>query len=684
MKMNHASAGSARHRQRGAAAVFVAVFITALIAVLLLVLDIGRLYYAQRQLESEANMAALAGAQIVSGCSGSNPGTPGDLAAVTTAVLQSLNDNRGTVGGIADLGPPANLLSTGIGGSPAVELGETVVASDGVTRTFKPLTAGDPNIDSVRVNLSAPQPASFLMSFFSSSNSGRRLYASATAKQAAVGSFYLGTGVANLSGGLLNQLLGGLLCAPGDTACQNSVIALNVASSSAGLAKVGVSLGQLSTALGVSVKDLSDPLTLATQTPVLSKVLNGLASSLGSTASASVTGLLSNLASAVSGNTQQIPLGQLLGAVDGIASNVPFIDLQSLILALGTASQAGTGGQVQPIQLPVNLNVPGVAQVYSFLKIGAPPQLGGPGPAGQTTAKTAEATVMIRISAGTLLNSLLGAVQSLLNGLLNAVGSLLGINTSVSLLSSNLNLGVDVAVAPATASLDTLTCPTATSSPVAGLSTDTAIATVTVGSFSGSAASAPALDTTQTNIPLVEAKIDATHLLLGLANLGSTDVKFSLGLTGVGVGGTGSQNLAPVDRFSVISQAGSSPPNYFLADGAPTSGKTATDNPQTLGSPVSVGLTLGLNETQTGSGLVGALSNLVANLISGVKLLVQPLISLVNGLATAIINPLLQTLGIQLGASTVTMNTASFNQPTIQTNCLPGVSVNNNGCPAAP
>src|SRR3546814_1824697 len=73
-----------------------------------------------------------------------------------------------------------------------------------------------------------------------------------------------------VSGGVLNAVLSGLL---GGSVNLNAV-------DYQGLAGVNVSLGQLATAVGVDVSDLSDPLALTTQTPVLSSVLNGLAGSL--------------------------------------------------------------------------------------------------------------------------------------------------------------------------------------------------------------------------------------------------------------------------------------------------------------------------------------------------------------------------------------------------------------------
>lgn len=704
----------APQRQRGAVAVFVAAGLVALIASLLLVLDIGRLYYAQRQLQLDANMAALAGAQAGSGCLETTDGIPGDPNKIKTVVLQSLQNNR-TPNSLTDLGNPTEPQMSGDGSAfsilnlpgaegslkSEVEVGKVVLGDVSGTpvNTFKPLSVGDSSADAVRVTLVAAKPPSFLMHFFgSSSSSSQYLYASATAKQQALGSFYLGTGVLDLSGGLVNQVLGALLCA-GDAECAQ-VVALNLASASGGLAAANVSLGQLATALNVSVKDLSDPVALSTHTPVLSDVLNGLAGSLSGTTSATVTGLLSSLATAVSGNRNTIPLGQLLGAIDDAAGNVPFVNLTSLISALGAAAQPRVDGQVQPIELQPAVTILG-ATVATFVKIGAPPQLGGPGPAGSTTAKTAEATVMVRISAGALLNGLKTSIVGIVNGLLGVLQAL-GVNSSVNVVPGPLNLGVDIAVAPATASLDKLQCPTAGSGPVASLSADPAIATVKVGTFTGDARDAPALGSSsqpdQADFPLADVNIDASKACIGIgllggcigipANLGKTNIALGLQLTSLAVGGSGNQSLpSDVDQFSFISSPSKAPPGYYLAKGAPSNLPVIpNENPQTVGSPVNAALTLDLTNTETGSGLIGALGHLVKELVTSVTGLVQPLLDVVKGLAASLINPLLQTLGIQLGSATVTMNTAVFNQPVIVTNCLPltpegNIGVNGNGCP---
>lgn len=61
---------AARRRQRGAAAVFAGLAMVALLASVALVIDIGNLYFAQRDLQNKANLAALDTARMASGCYG--------------------------------------------------------------------------------------------------------------------------------------------------------------------------------------------------------------------------------------------------------------------------------------------------------------------------------------------------------------------------------------------------------------------------------------------------------------------------------------------------------------------------------------------------------------------------------------------------------------------------------------
>ncbi|WP_293368478.1 pilus assembly protein TadG-related protein [Nevskia sp.] len=655
-------------QQRGAVGVFMIISLLLLVPILALAINIGQLYYAQRDLEKQATLAALSAVQVASGCA--NDGTPGLLAEVTAEVTRIIVINSN-----GDPATAAATVVTGINGFPGVEIGR-IVSTSGL-RVFSSLPENDPRITAVRVNLTRPQPTPFLIPF-NAIFGGGLLYASATAQQAAQGFFNVGSGLLSVDGGLVNGLLGALLCAPGDAACQASIASLNVLDSRQGLIDTQVSLGELALALGVTVEDLSDPLTLAALTPVLPDVLGGLATSLGDGASDSVVALLQGLANAAS-NPNSVPIGQLLGAINGIGGDTPVVNLFDLLIALGQASVADPDG-ITPLPLDLDLDVPGVASVNTFLTVLEPPRL-GMGRAGEAEARTSQIRLQVRVEAGTLLSGLQAAIEGLLSGLLNLLGTLLGLNTSVAILPTALNIGVDINVAGGAARLDQLRCPTSGSAdPVASLSASTATATVAVGSFTGAAASAPALNTGSNSFPLARVSIDATCVglrrpfgnCLGL-NLGSTALNVGLGLTGVGVGATGFSPLAPVTEFTPSVPVNPRTPPIFNADGVSPNPPVAA-NPQTIASPTSVDLSLDLTSSQTGSGLVGILSGLVANLLTGITNLLDPLLDLVNGLATALIDPLLSLLGIQLGSATVTMTSVQTAQPILVSTCLPGTA----------
>lgn len=695
--------------QRGAAAVFAAVALIAMIISVLLAINIGRLYYAKRDLQKQATLAALAGAAVGSGCSsGGVPNTVSTSGSpLWNAVKAAIAANNGN-----DNAAAASVM-IGINGAPAVQVGwvndvsgDSIkddsgktyppVAADGA-RHFVALPDGDSHIKAVRVNLAMAAPTLIGASFFTGARSPL-LTASATAEQQALGSFYLGTGIASLTGGALNQLLGALLCKSGDTACQSSIVALSVGSAFDGLANVNISLGQLATAAGISVKDLSDPLALNTKTIILSDLLNNLATGLSGTVSGTVSTLLKNLAAA-STSPNSVPLGSLLGLVDNIAAGVPFVDLQSLILALGEAATSGPDGAISPIALPINLVVPSDGSLATgrvFLKVGSPPKFAAGVAAGRgcdaSCAKTAEVSLFVRIQAGQALNGLKNLINGLLGGLLNLLGGVLNLGISIVVVPQPINIGVDVNVAQATARLDKLQCPTAnTPSPVASLSATAAIASVNLGTFTGNL---PPVGTTGivpplssgTSWPLAEVKLDATNVCVGLnllgicigvpLNLGSSDLLVSLGLTNLtaGMPGNSFQSLSDITRFTQQPNTAVQPGDptfYYLADGAPSSPNTSPVNPQTIGSPLALQLKLAVNSQENGKGLLGALLGLTSNLVNGIIGLLQPVLDLLNVTILQLLNGLLQLLGVQLGSATVIMDTVVVPPPQLITTELP-------------
>ncbi|MDB5970994.1 MAG: hypothetical protein JWQ90_3444 [Hydrocarboniphaga sp.] len=645
--------------QRGAVAIWVGVSIVALLTAAFLAIETGRLYYTQRDLQRMANLAAVAGVQFASGCAGPNSnGTLGGLTEVTSLVSNFIVSNGGD----------STYLTSGINGYVPVELGTMVTQND--LRVFKPLVEGDPGITAIRVNLTRPQPTPFT-GFLTGGNT---LRVSATAEQPLTGSFTVGSTLLSLKGGLLNQVLGGLLCPAGDTVCQANVISLNVVSYSTGLANTSISLGQLSTAVGVSVKDLSDPLELSTKTIVLSDALNGLAGSLSGTVSSSVTGLLLNLAAASAGNRNEIPLGQVLGAVDDVAGAVPFINALDLIMALGAAAHAGEDGAVMPIELPIELSIPSVATVTAYLRILQPAQSSGVARPGFAKASTSQIRIEVRIKADQLLTELTRQLSIIINGAGNLL-KLLGV-TLVLDVSDSLNIGIDVSVAAATAYLDGVVCPSINNGmPIAQLSASTSLADVDIGTFSGTptATYSPPLDRSTTGW-------DVLTLTVGLRPLGTIVETVHLGLTSLGVSDSGVRPLQDVTMFERLDAPAGVPLVYGALGSAAVQPVTpVAANPQTVGAPISITLNLGLSVIPSGSGTLGAIGATVAGLLTTAEQLIQPLLDLVNGLVASLVNPVLDALGIQTGTGTVTMYSVQVGRPTKTAVCIPG-GAGSTGC----
>lgn len=644
-------------RQQGAAAVFVALAIIPLLIATMLAIEVGRVYYAHRDLQKAANLAALDAARLMSGCNGDDLPTQTmlDNAAATSLTRNNVTGVTGTV----------------------VEAGDIVTdrkfGGTGVIRYLDPVDINDVSAmndaHGVRVTLSQAFPTP-LIPFFATSESA--MTASATAEQAALGSFYIGSSLLSLNGGILNALLSGLL---------GGNVNLTVVSYNQ-LAGVNVSLADLGTAVGLSSSDLSNPLALSTKTPLLSDTLNGLASSLSGSTSSTVTGLLNNLAAAANGNTNQIPLGNLLGSVDNVAANVPFVNLLDLIVALAEASRADASGAIQPIALPIAVGVPGVTTLKAFIKVLEPPQFSGLRRAGIAEASTSQIRLMVRlqVDAATTVTNALNLV--LLGGLLGSVDV------------PPINLGIDVDVARAHGYLDRLQCPSIdTPEPVAELSAETSTATVALGTFSGSASSAPAISSGLSKLLGVTIKIIGGLL---------AEIKVNLFLAEPVSANVGSGAVTPlpnpVTDFTRIDSnlpAGAKP--YWLADGVPPAAAIAGENPQTVGS---TNLLAGAMSTLFGSLNITAsdpdhpdqssyicllkilvcvvnvqVGSIVDAVLTPVKSLLGTVLSGVGGIVDAILDPLLQALGIKLGSATITMNTVSIDQPKIVSTAIPGTSV---------
>jgi len=659
-----------RQRQGGAVAVFAAIVMVALLSALALAVDVGRLYFSQRDTQRLADIAALDASRVVSGCAASN-GAPGSKAQATAEVMASLARNTAT---------PSDYTVT-------VQIGKQLKNLGGL-RGFQELADGDPGLDSVRVRITRQQPTRIFPLL--TGDVGNTLVAVAVGSQQAVGAFNVGSGLLSLNtqqSALLNPLLRALLCPNGGAACTSGINLSAVDYN--GLANAHVSLGNLlagATELGLGVQDVSDLLSLQLTLPqwlgVLGNGLEGAVTGTGGQVSAGVAGLVQGLAGVAESNGATFGLGQLLN-LTGLALNqpvsdlltaLPFIDGMTLLNALGQAATAASG--VSSVAIPgLGLSVPGVADVKVFLKVIEPQQagLGAVGSEG-AVARTAQIRLQIRISAGQLLTGLKSALEGLINTLLGLLQAL-GVHSSVTVLPSSLNLGVDVEVASAEAQLDALQCPRASSNnghPIASLSASSGLANVEVGTFSGTATAAnPQTLSPTSNLPLATVAIDASSACVGLnvlglclgipANLGSTNLALGLELTSVSVASQGPTPLNPISSFTERDPGPDAGLPYYQANNP-----VSNMNPQTVGAPVNLDVHLGVTSQQTGSGLVGGLVGLVSSIVNSVNtVILAPLLTLVNSLATALINPLLQLLGLQLGTATVTMESVTVQQPQI-------------------
>ncbi len=409
------------------------------------------------------------------------------------------------------------------------------------------------------------------------------------------------------------------------------------------------------TAIDLDVADLSDPLALSTETPLLSDVIDGLAGSLAGNASASVVSLLHQLAAAAqSGQDLPVPLAELLGDVDATASNAPFVNLLDLLVALGAAANTDGSGNVTPIALPVSLNVPGVTAVHAFIRLVEPPRFSGMKRAGEAEASSAQIQIQVRLQVGS--------------------GAFLGL---VSI--EPIRLGLDVEVARASAFLDQIKCPRSADPEIAAvLSATPSVAMVRMGTFSGNPSAAP---------PIALGASNLTSVKVNILGLGQVDAVVRLNNPPqICVGGgncvdpyEARQALdQPVTAFTRIEDDGDRA--YWLADVVPG------QNPQTVGS----GNLLGSAVSSLSSSMLGNLSlagtqvcvlficlpigNIVDSVVGPVVAGLTPVLSGLLGIVDGVVDPLLQTLGVELGVATVTMNAVSIDQPRILSTEVPSTN----------
>lgn len=435
--MSHASLRAGPRKQRGAVAVIAAVATVAMLTCVMLVIEIGRMYSAHRELRKLASLSALDAARVVGGCDSTSAAAPEDVIEGVNATLLQQGLSLEEVAALA----------------PGVLLGQQT--SDAGLRVLDTEADADA-ADSVAVTLTRQFPTPLIPIFTPPAGP---MSATAYARQGVVGRVAVGTTLLTLNSEdsvLLNALLGGLL---------GTTVNLSVADYN-GLLSADVTLLELVEA-NVGVAQVDDLLSLETSLPGALNLISQALYATGEGVELVVAGLLSTLAGIADPNVDEIRLGDYLHVEEGVENLVGALPINVLDLLLGLAQLANEGYAVD-FQIPglLDLSVPGVADVLvqTHLKIGQAPQeaLGRPGyradGSARTVARSSQLMVVLEVGVALL-----------------PIGSF-------SLLSLDLDLAVDAA--PATAELAEIHCPTsAEPQPWARINAETTVARIGIGDF---------------------------------------------------------------------------------------------------------------------------------------------------------------------------------------------------------
>lgn len=307
-----------RTRQRGAAAVFAAIALVAGLSATFLAIDLGRLYYVQRDLQRMANLAALDAARMAGGCMG----VPDNVAETAHAeAVRSVVVNQGEAGFV-----PAG----------GVQVGQRRVGTDG-RRYFEPLEDPDEKNRAVQVSLQRSAP-SRLLPFARSS--ARTLAATAAAYSRPQATVEVGSQLADLNPDLLNQLLGGLLGGP---------VAVGVGGYQ-GLFDASVPITQVLEEITVGTPEE----LFATPVPV-PDLLNALADVLADQGNAAAAAAAAAIASAATVGTSVTP-AELVGVEEPAAGAL--VGAGALILSAAQQANASVADGTNLVDFPVDLPSP--------------------------------------------------------------------------------------------------------------------------------------------------------------------------------------------------------------------------------------------------------------------------------------------------------------------------------------
>lgn len=587
-------------QQQGAAMVYAAGAIVAMVTSTALAIDIGQLYLAQRDLQRLASSAAVDAARSLSGCYGA-VGAPGNstqmASAVASALDSSLSANLTAPGPRPDSLDVASVKRDYVVAN-TIEFGtfQTRPINGIPTRAFVKLPAGDDAIDAVQINLARTQPTPLIPILTST---GGLLRASAAAQQTPNVNFSISTSLASINPAILSAILGAPISAATPTGLLN--------------ADVSVPLAGIAAHLGVANLDdlLNTKITLPQALDAISGALNDAATNTGDAAQAAAAQLISQLAAQAADNSTT--LGQVVNIVGDAGNNALglSVNVAELLMALATSANQG----LYPIELPISAGVGSAVTVRAFLTLGPSNtntmQSTAQGHAGFRDDGTPRALAVARelglaVRLGVQANKL------------PAVGALIAGNPLLNgLIGAPIQIGIDISGASGTAALTGVHCPApitnGTTRPTVDITATTNTATVMIG----------AVNTADLKSPVIGGSLISVGPLLSIGLSRPIPAKI------LGVSPT-VLTFGPFDKLD-----GAAP------NASQSVGPVGADLPTTI-----MGLSGGLSDNLTVKVLGGLLTLPAGTLASQILNIVNPIIS-------GPVNTLVTALGITVGGATV-------------------------------
>ncbi|MEE4151909.1 pilus assembly protein TadG-related protein [Pseudomonas viridiflava] len=654
---------AAQDRQRGAIGLMAALTLALALLCTLMVIDSGRLYMEKRSLQRIADVAALEAA--------GRKGTCMTGASAAGYATQSATRNGFTPG----------------------SSGRTLVATCGTlsvnAQSRRVFTADATQSQAIQVVVSHPVPRSIaagIAALFDSTPDSPDLQLSATAVAASASPLASLTirsaamTIDSAKAAVLNPIVGGLL---------GGTLNLGVANWQ-GLVNTDLSLlnylNRLKLDLNLTAVGYTQVLnTTVSISQLMQSAINVLDPNGTLNATATIAGLQAIKAAA---GATTVLLGDLLavqGSADIAALNT---SLRLLDLVQGLAQLAN---DKNGISAPVQINIPGLAQVTTRIQVIEPPQLsaiGDPGKIDPLNPKTGANRIYVRTAQIRALVSINLPVLGTITSLANTAGSVVGSLTP--LLNSALSLNLAGVVTSATCALGLNSCMVSnikfldSGTPATGPKIDLSLSLASADSYiTGYTCTSNTVKTlnVHTDATLVTAKLGqitdtfptatdpsaVTAIPLPVIDIGTQTCQKILGLLGncgprtpFGAGGIGlsfdTVSQSPLGTAAATNTTFSSPnlpeinsPPYFLTG-------TTSVKPSTVLNGVVSGVKVDVykpaTSTTLGNVITGA-ATLLNSLTSALDVIVE---NTLKPLLTSVVDPLLASLGVTLAPADVGAN----------------------------